>query len=256
LLQESEELLLHRVFDFSDITAEEIMQPRVEVDAIDLDSPLSEVLNRIASHHHSRYPVFQDSIDNVIGTLHTKDLLDALVQQPNILIDQPVSFDLKRLLRKPLFVPSTLGVDRLLERMQQTKTHIAVVMDEYGGMAGVATMEDIIEQLVGEVQDEFDFEEAPFVLREGNVALVDGLMTMHDAVERFGEPGIEVESTTIGGYVAERLNRIPAIHDKVTFGSYDVIVDEMDGMRVSKVRFMKQRIETGQSGADGKTPDV
>ncbi|HEX2907115.1 MAG TPA: hemolysin family protein, partial [Phototrophicaceae bacterium] len=250
-LQESEERLLHRVFDFSDSTAEAIMQPRVEVDAVDLQSPLAEVLASIAANHHSRYPVYEDSIDNVVGVLHTKDLLDALVARPELLVNRELPFDFKPLLRKPLFVPSTLPVDRLLERMQQTKTHLAILMDEYGGMAGVATMEDIIEQLVGDVQDEFDMEEASVILGVGDVAVVDGLTTIHDAIDRFGDPGLEVESMTIGGYVAERLNRIPTLHDKVDFGDYDVFVQQMDGMRVSRVRFVKQPVKPDQTDADG-----
>jgi len=239
LIQESEEKLLRRVFDFSDIRVEAVMQPRVEVDAIAIDAPLSEVLEHVADHHHSRYPVYQDSIDNVVGLLLTKDLLDALVRQPELLARHDISFDLKPLLRTPLFVPGTLGVDKLLERMQQTKTHLAIVIDEYGGMAGVATMEDIIEQLVGEVRDEFDEEEANPILSEGDVSVVDGLVSLNEVIERFGDPGGEPESTTIGGFIAERLNRIPAARDKITFGDYDLRVDEMDGLRVAKVRFVK-----------------
>jgi len=240
LLQESEEQLLRRVFDFSDIRAEEIMQPRVEVDAIAIDAPLSEILEHIADNHHSRYPVYQDSIDNVVGILLTKDLLDALVRQPNVLTQRDAPFDLKPILRTPLFVPGTLGVDKLLERMQQSKTHLTIVIDEYGGMAGVVTMEDIIEQLVGEVRDEFDEEEINPILSEGDVFVVDGLVSMNEVMERFGDPGSEPESTTIGGYVAERLNRIPAVRDKITFGDYDLRVDDMDGMRVTKVRFIQR----------------
>jgi CBS domain containing-hemolysin-like protein len=249
VLQENEERLLRRVFDFSDIYVEEIMQPRVEVDAIPLDMPLSELLERIATSHHSRYPVYQESIDNVVGVLLTKDLMDALVRQPQLLADKNAVFPLRSLLRKPLFIPGTLTVDRLLERMQQTKTHLAIVIDEYGGMAGVATMEDILEQLVGEVQDEFDVEASP-IEDEGDVAVVDGLVSMTEATERFGEPGGEPLSTTIGGYVAERLGRIPGVGDKVAFGNYDLCVEEMDGMRVSKVRFVRHNSKTRRGDAE------
>ncbi len=237
VLQESEELLLRRVFDFSDIYVEEIMQPRVEVDAIALDMPLAEMLELMAAKHHSRFPVYQESIDNVVGVLLVKDLLDALVRQPQFIAERTAVFPLQSILREPLFVPGTLTVDKLLERMQHTKTHLAIVIDEYGGMAGVATMEDIIEELVGEVQDEFDVETSP-IEDEGDVAVVDGLVSMTEAIERFGEPGGEPLSTTIGGYVAERLGRIPDVNDKVSFGDYDLRVEEMDGMRVSKVRFV------------------
>jgi putative hemolysin len=246
LLQESEETLLRRVFDFSDIHVEEIMHPRVEVDAIDLDMSTSEMLELIGSSHHSRYPVYEESIDNVVGVLLTKDLLDEVVRQPDLLSNRDKPPALKPILRKPIFIPGTVGVDKLLEQMQQSKTHLAIVIDEYGGMAGVATMEDIIEQLVGEVQDEFDEGEEEAIVSEGNETVVDGLVSLNEAIERFGDPGGEPESTSIGGYVAEKLNRIPMVGDTVPFGSYTMSVDEMDGMRVMKVRFTRRAPEPEQ----------
>lgn len=240
LLQESEEVLLRRVFDFSDITVEEIMQPRVNVEAMASDAPFSTILDMVISNMHSRYPVYEEKIDNVVGLLLAKDLLDVVMHKPELLTDRSQVVNLKPYLREPLFVPQTLGVDVLLERMQETKTHLAVVIDEYGGMAGVATMEDIIEQLVGEVQDEYDVEEEEPIHEEGNEIIVDGLTSLNEAIERFGQPEGEPESTTLGGYVAEKLDRIPELHDTVAFGQYDVSVEEMDGLRVAKLRFVKR----------------
>ncbi|MEP6985197.1 MAG: hemolysin family protein [Chloroflexota bacterium] len=238
-LQESEEVLLRRVFDFSDITVEEIMQPRVNVQGIASDAPFSTILEMVISNKHSRYPVYQEKIDNVVGMLLAKDLLDVVIRNPALLTDRTQIANLKPYLRDPIFVPQTLGVDILLERMQETKTHLAVVIDEYGGMAGVATMEDIIEQLVGEVQDEYDDEEED-THTEGNEIVVDGLMSLNEAIERFGKPEGEPVSTTLGGYVAEVLDRIPEHNDTVPFAKYDVSVEEMDGMRVAKLRFIKR----------------
>jgi CBS domain containing-hemolysin-like protein len=243
LLQPSEEQLLRRVFDFADISADEIMQPRVEVYAIALDQPLAEVLALVAANHHSRYPVYEETIDNVIGVLHIKDLFDVLIKQPTLITSKDAPFQLSKILRKPLFVPESLSVDKLLERMQQTKMHLAIVIDEYGGMAGVATLEDVIEQLVGEVQDEFDVETSP-IQTKGNEFVVDGLVSMTEIMERFGDPDGEPESTTIGGYIAEHLNRIPLVADTIPFGDYNLFVDEMDGMRVTRVRFVKRPVES------------
>ncbi len=228
LLQESEERLLRRAFDFSDLEVREIMRPRTEVDAVSIDTPLPDLLKLIAALHYSRYPIYQDSVDTVTGILHTKDLLDTIGKQPELLTDG-ANFKLSSILRPPLVVPQSTGVDRLLEQMQRTKQQMAIVIDEYGGMAGVATMEDILEELVGDVQDEFDIEPNK---------LVDGLMTLNDVSERFGEPDGKVISTTLGGYIAERLDRIPTVGDVVTFGEYDVRVEAMEGMRASQVRFI------------------
>ncbi len=237
LLEESEEALLRRVFDFGDITVDEIMQPRVNVDAIPIEAPLKNILEIVSATNRSRYPVYKETIDEVVGVLLAKDLLEVLVRRPEALANRDQPLELKPLLRDPLFVPETFGVDKLLEQMQATKIHLAVVLDEYGGMAGVATMEDILEQLVGEVHDEFDEGEEQPILSEGNETVVDGLVSMTEAIERFGDPGGEPESTTLGGYVAEVLERIPGLNDTIPFGEYDLTVEEMEGMRVAKVRF-------------------
>ncbi|HEX3052162.1 MAG TPA: hemolysin family protein [Aggregatilineaceae bacterium] len=251
LLQKSEEILLRRVFDFSDIEIQEVMQPRVEVDGIPIDLPLPLVLQRIAQQHHSRYPIYQDSLDNLVGILHAKDLFDTVVRQPDLLTSDGAHLDLKTLLRDPLFVPTTVGVDKVLEQMQRTKTHIAVVMDEYGGMAGIATMEDILEELVGEVQDEFDLESEP-IHRQGDMAILDGLVTLDDVIERFGNPGGNPRSQTIGGYVAERLGQIPEVKDTIPFGDYEICVEDMDGMRVSKVRVVKRPKAAPETDGDNE----
>jgi len=164
-------------------------------------------------------------------------VFDLIVSQPKLLTDSNLTFDMNPLLREPIYVPETVGVDKVLEEMRRKKTHIAIIVDEYGGMAGLATMEDILEELVGEVEDEFDEEESSAVeVADPNV--VDGLTSMTDMIERFGDPGGEVDSATVGGYVAERLERIPAAGDELPFANYDLRVEEMDGMRVAVVRFV------------------
>jgi putative hemolysin len=247
VIEDSEEEMLQAVFDFGDLHIRDVMQPRVEVDAIPLDMPLSELLHKMATGHYSRYPVYRESIDNVVGILHTKDLLDLVVRQPELLSGDAANLDLTAVVRKPLFFPEMASVDRVLEQMQRTQTHFTIVVDEFGGMAGIATMEDILEELVGEVQDEFDAETAPIRFSEG-VAVLDGLVSLTDVIERFGEPGGEPESATIGGYVAEILDRIPEKGDTVPFGEFDVHVDEMDEMRVARVS-VHQRVPADETTA-------
>ena len=241
LLQESEERLLRRVFNFADIQVQEIMQPRVEVDAIRYNISLHDLLKLTKVQHHSRYPVYEESIDNIIGVLHLKDVLDMLTDNPNMLTNPDAPFDLKALAREPLFIPETLALDQLLEQMQRTQNHLAVVVDEYGGVAGVATMEDIFEELVGEVQDEFDphLDMGTTITDENSL---DGLTSMNEIAERYGDLPADTKSKTIGGYISERLARIPRPGDIVQYNDYDVRVQEMDGRRVSKVLFSRQSI--------------
>ncbi len=255
MLDDSEERLLQRVFDFADIPIRDVMQPRVEVTAIAADAPLSEVLEKVSTGTYSRYPVFDESIDNVVGLLHTKDLLDLVVHNPALLSDQSASVDLRSILRDPLYFPELASVDRVLDQMQRAQTHFCVVLDEFGGMSGIATMEDILEELVGEVQDEFDSEKAPFSMGKDVIEL-DGLVTMHDVIERLGPlaEASHLMSSTIGGYVAERLDRIPAVGDKVTYGIYDVIVDEMDEMRVARVRLVRRNIGPNPADSSSDAP--
>jgi CBS domain containing-hemolysin-like protein len=259
LIQPSEEKLLRAVFDFSEISAEEIMTPRVDVDGIEVNTPLPEILTYIQESHHSRYPVYENDLDHVVGLLLVKDLLDSVVKNPDSLNRTGAPFPLRPLLRKPPFIPATIGVDQLLEAMQKSRTHLAVVLDEYGGTAGVVTLEDVIELLVGELQDEFDGEAVKDIQAEGEHTLVDGQVSLHDIIERFGEPVGEPESTTIGGYISEVLNRIPEAGDRIRFGEYEVRVETMDGLRVERVRFspapkpaaVEAQTQTGQAAAHG-----
>ncbi len=236
LLEDTEERLLQRAFDFGDLYLRDVMQPRVEVEGIPVDAPFPVVLQRVAAGTYSRYPVYQDSLDQVIGVLHAKDLFDAIVHQPDLICGE-APFDLRSVLRTPLYFPEMANAGYVLEQMQRAKMPFTVVVDEFGGMAGIATMEDILEELVGDVQDEFDAETAP-ASEDTAAPIVDGLTTLSDIAERFGDPGCEVHSATIGGYVAECLDRIPVVGDRVTYGAYDVIVVAMDEMRVAQVQFV------------------
>ena len=236
VLKESEEKMLRRVFDFADVQVREIMRPRTEVDALDVNTNFRDLLKTIVDDQHTRYPIYEGTIDKIVGILHTKDLLDKLALNPRLLTDEGGQFVLSSILRTPLFVPQTVSVADLLERMQRSRAQFAIIIDEYGGMAGVATMEDVIEEIVGEVQDEFDTEQTS-IQSHGTEIVVDGLVSLTDIADRFGEITGEYQSTTIGGYVAERLDKIPAMGDTTAYGNYDLTVVEMDGRRASKIKF-------------------
>jgi CBS domain containing-hemolysin-like protein len=252
LIAETEEELFHRVFDFGETMVEEIMQPRVEVEALPVDIPLAELLQNLEKGHRSRYPVYGDTIDDVVGVLHTRDLFDRIIKQPDLLTTAGDNFDLKSLLMTPIFVPEKSPVRALLELMQRQKRHLAVVIGEYGGMVGVATMEDILEELVGEVEDEFDKTETVPVVALEDATLVGGQVNIGEIIARFGKPDERVLSLTIGGYVSEQLGRIPDVGDRVSFGDYDVTVDEMDRLRVARLRFSRAKAQSSDGNSDSQ----
>lgn len=252
LLQANEEILLRRVFDFSDLHVRAIMQPRVDVDALSLNTSFQQLLQHIATQQHTRYPIYDEDIDHIAGILHIKDLFNQLISTPKLLVENQETFDFTPLLREPLFIPASLSVDQLLEKMQTTQTHFAVVIDEYGGVAGVATMEDILEELVGEVQDEFD-EKDLSIIERGNVTILDGLVSMTDVISRFGQENIRYESTTIGGFIAEKLNKIAKEGDTIPFGEYEFLVISMDGLRVERVKVVQSKPKEDVEVTDSNT---
>lgn len=235
MLQQKEEQLLTRAISFQDIPLEEIMKPRVDVIAFPSGTSLQELLRTMPNHSHSRYVIYKETIDDVLGILHMKDLFDHLAR------GSEKKFDLTRFLRQPLFLPTTTPISSVLSQMQRENMHFAIVLDEFGGTAGIATLEDILEELVGELQDEFD-QETPQFTQIGDEILVDGSVSMSAIEEDFGPPPGEIESNTIGGYIAEALQRIPRLNDSIIYGTYKISVVEMEGLRVEKVRFKQQLI--------------
>jgi putative hemolysin len=249
LLQASEEKLLRKVFDFSDIQVREIMRPRVEVNALPMQNNAAELMQKLKAHHFSRYPVYDENLDNVVGVLHIKDLLDAIIANPQLLLGDKPTLDLRPLLRETMFIPATVSVDQLLEQMQQKQTHLAVIIDEYGGMAGVVTLEDILEEIVGEVQDEFDLEENPISEKDG-ITILDGLVSMSEIEERYGDVEEEIAAASIGGYILEALGRIPKLGDSLNYGNYEFRVRKMDGMRVAQIEVRPKHVQAPKEEED------
>jgi len=165
VLDEVERDMLRRVFRFSELVAREVMVHRVDIEGIDVDTPYDELMQRVSQTSHTRLPVYEDNIDNIIGVLHVRDLLQVRHKE-----GQP--FNVRQLLRKPLIVAETVSIEKLLDQFRREKTQMAIVVDEYGGTAGLVTLEDVIEEIVGEVQDEFDKEEPLIIEREDDTAKV------------------------------------------------------------------------------------
>lgn len=207
-IKEESKKMINSVFQFDDKLAYEIMTPRTDVFYIDIDDEKSEYVEDLLSLKHSRIPVFQDDPDNIIGILHIKDFL------LRAYLDKTDDVDLEPLLRKPYFVPETKNIDSLFFDMQKEKQQIAILIDEYGGFSGIVTLEDIIEEVFGDIDDEYDEEEEIIEKIGDNTYLVDGDVDIDDLNEELGINLESENSETIGGYIIDILGEIPEKQDE------------------------------------------
>ena len=238
-IEEEEKEMIHGVIELGDKRVHEVMVPRIGIRAVNVDDPLDEVLDMIIRAGHSRLPVFEENLDNIVGILYAKDLLPYLKGNGRT----NGQIDIRSLVRAPVYVPESKPVDDLLHEMQVAKRHIAIVVDEYGGTAGLVTMEDVVEEIVGEIQDEYDTEE-PMVedlsSEEAIAYRLDGRVSMDDLRDLFDlsdddEPDEEAYDT-VGGFVVHRVGRIPLPGAEIPFRD-DVLVrvETAEPRRVAKV---------------------
>jgi putative hemolysin len=224
----TEQELVERVFRFADMRVGELMRPRSEVVAIDIDTPPEEVRRIVLSATYSRFPVYRDSLDNVLGIAHARDIL---VQGDQI--------DLQKILRQPLFVPESQLISSTLRAFQVTHSHIAIVINEYGETEGLVTLEDVLEQLVGEIEDEYDRVEQAIVRRADGSLLVDGMLPADELRELLGVeqlPGEEnYQFNTLAGFLMGQLGRLPRVADYVIADGHRFEVVDMDGRRIDRV---------------------
>lgn len=243
VLEEEETAMIHGVFEFGDTLVREVMRPRIDVAAVSLDSPFQDVVDVAMKAGHSRIPLFKDSIDNIIGVLYVKDLLRFLL--PN---QQPVN--LQDLARPPFFVPESQKVTQVFHDMRTTKVHMAIVLDEYGGTAGVVTIEDLLEEIVGDIQDEYDTEKPDIESAGEGAYLVDGSVSM-GTIDELMEVDLESDAyDTIGGLVYSQLGAEPTEGETAIVGPLRATVIEMDGRRVRRVRVERhgEPLPTDDSG--------
>lgn len=226
-VEESE--MLHAIFDFGALVVRQVMVPRTEMIAVEADTPLLEIINLISQSMYTKIPVYEDNLDHIIGIVHVKDMLNVL-QSPEY--QQCVARDL---VREALFVPEALSVSALLRYFRDNRRHISIVLDEYGGTAGLVTLEDLLEEIVGEVSDPFDAIAPEVQILPDGVALVDGLTLIEDVNEQLGLDLQEPDYDTIAGYVLGKLGRIPRPDDVVEGDGLSIRVEEMDGLRIARV---------------------
>ena len=228
-----EQNMLEGIIRFGGEMAKEIMTPRMDIVDLDMRASYPEVLRCIVESNYSRIPVYAGSRDNIKGVLYIKDLLPHL--------NKPANFRWQSLIRPPYFVPETKMIDDLLRDFQTNKVHIAIVVDEFGGTSGIVTMEDIIEEIVGEINDEYDEDERQYAqigdnvyVFEGKVLLTDFLKIMQVADDTFDE--VEGEADTLAGLLLEIKGEFPALHEVIRFKDYEFEVLEMDDRRILKVK--------------------
>ena len=238
--------LIKSAIELTDTTAKEILIPRVDVAAFDIEDPLDELLESEELMNYSRIPVFEDSIDNIIGILSTKNLMKT------VLTEGKDHVDLRALLTPPLFVHKTKSVSDLLRELRKSHLQMAVVVDEFGGTLGILTMEDILEEVVGEIYDETDDVEQEVVASGDNSFLVDGSTNIEDMFETIGyEPhDFESEYTTAGGWATEILDKLPEEGDSFDWNRLHVTVEKVDSMRVETLRVVVQPEEETQEETD------
>ncbi|HET8650484.1 MAG TPA: hemolysin family protein [Gemmatimonadales bacterium] len=227
LLQEDARLL-EGVFEFSEKTAQEVMTPRTEILAIEAELTIADAADEVAVARRSRFPVYTESLDEIVGVVHAKDILLALKQRPGESI--------RSIMRPPLFVPGTREIEDVLADMKRLKVHLAVVLDEYGGTAGLVTMEDLLEEIVGPIFDEYDPLERP--LPSVGAPLLEGAMPISEFNSEYDAELDDTDYTTLGGYIFGQLGRLPRVGDRIAIGDRLLEVTEMEARRVRTIRLL------------------
>jgi len=247
VLEAEEEQMINAVIELGERRVHEVMVPRVSIVGIRVDASFEQAIDIVIEEGHSRIPAYEESIDEVVGILYAKDLL------PYLKSDAAPRPALRKLLRPPVLVPESMTIDDLLHELQRRKVHIAVVLDEYGGTAGIVTIEDLLEEIVGEIQDEYDVEEPMVVRLSDNQAQIDGRADVDVLRELFDvelELEDEEEYDTVGGLIYHRVGGVPAPGDTIALNALTLTVETTDGRRVGKVLAVRRPRDEVEASAD------
>jgi len=227
----TEQELIHSVFDFTDTTARQAMTPRTDIIGIDINDDTETILKVTTAHGFSRYPVYDGSPDKIQGIIYTKDIIRILQHSALIIIND--------IIRKPLFVPDSMKLNALLKTFKHKRVHAAIVLDEYGGTAGLITLEDLLEEIVGEIQDEFDTDQQEFVKESDNLAFVAGSLRLDELNDQFDTSFPEDEHDTLGGMIFEKLGRPARKGEKIIIDNVEFMVLEVSRNRMKRLRVKK-----------------
>lgn len=243
LIDHDEGDMIEGIFDLKQTVAREIMIPRTQIVAIPKDSPLDQILSAIIRSGHSRIPVYKDNVDQIIGILNAKDLLP-------FWLDQEKVFDVDKICREPFFVPETKRINDLLNELRAKKSHLAVIVDEYGGTSGIVTIEDIIEEIIGDIRDEHDREEDEFLPQEDGSTLVNAWANLDDFEELFDVRIPREGYDTVGGFIIHLLGKVPRKGEEILFEGLKMKIQSADAKRVTRV-LVSQSSTTGSNGSNG-----
>lgn len=244
-IQDTEKMMINNIFEFDNTTVSDIMTHRTNIVAISLDSSLKEVIHFINVEKYTRFPVYDNSIDNIVGILHVKDLLQYLEE------GLEEDFDLEKIIRIPHLVPVSRMADDLFKDLQKNKVHMAVVIDEYGGTAGIVTIEDLLEEIVGNIFDEHDEDEFEFIPLDDHSFLINGTLSLHD-VERLLDiefPTEDYDYDTLSGFLIGQLGYIPSMEESlqtIQFDDYVFTIEEADEKRITKVKVTKNQLQEAE----------
>ncbi|RKX25756.1 MAG: hypothetical protein DRP47_09270 [Candidatus Zixiibacteriota bacterium] len=241
MFDDTEEQLIKSVFDFADSTVRRAMTPRPDVIAISLTAMPDEIIKNIITYGHSKYPVYENSIDNVIGVLYTRDIIHQKMN-PELII-------LNDIMRKPVFVPDSMPLSRLLREFQRKKREFALVLDEFGGTAGIVTLEDVLEELVGEIQDEDDDRDNPLVKHSDKIAYADGSVWPGAINELMGSNLPESDADTLAGLIIDHLGRLPNREDIINIADMKISILKQDNIRLTRLKLERVVEATNEEGS-------
>jgi CBS domain containing-hemolysin-like protein len=234
-----EEALLHGVFSLGDTAVREVMVPRVDIVGIERTTHWSEVVDRVRSSEHARFPVYDDTLDDIQGILYAKDLLPFVIDD-----DEPMQ-GWQSLVRPASFIPTSKAIDVQLRDFKAARTHIAIVSDEFGGTAGLVTIEDVLEEIVGEIHDEYDDEEPEIEQEDNKRFWVSGRLALDELSELLGQDFVRDDVSTVGGLVYETFGRVPRPGEAVKIASYKMVIERVRRRRIERVYF--ERVQTPAS---------
>jgi CBS domain containing-hemolysin-like protein len=229
--------MIRNIFEFNDSEAKEIMVPRIDVSAIKIDSSLEETLSHISENGHSRVPVFEDTIDSIVGILHVKDIIKWLFENQT---SKEENWNLKDIIREPYYIPASKSLNDLMEDMKKNRNHIAVVVDEYGGTAGIVTMEDIIEEIVGDINDEYDEHTSSVTQIDERIFLIDPHIELDDLEEKVPVRFVEEDNeyNTLGGLFYHEFGSVPSEGAELAFKGVTLIITKMDAQRIEEIKII------------------